>query len=93
LPRDWLDRNDYSRLESWVVFRGTDDKTRRELQSQFQSDTLYYITWKGELSGPGAYGHMSVYLYQFVVHEIVEKEKIRSLDVWEMDENSFKCEQ
>ena len=67
---------------AWVEF--ADSVRGRELKWPTLPDTVFdptlYVRWRGTMTGPGAYGHMGVAIYNLVVDEILDVHPPRADD-------------
>ena len=67
---------------AWVRFSKEAEKRpiRWPTSPDSEAYPTIFVRWRGTLTGPGAYGHLGVAAYEFVVDEILEVRRSRRSD-------------
>ncbi len=62
-------------MTAWVTLTKTGQENWQQLQGEWPEAgkfACYRVRWRGELAGPGSYGHMGIALYELEVEEVLE---------------------
>jgi len=81
LPSDSLNVYPFDAGRAWAEFaKGTSIKRVRKVPHNSWGSAIYYVRWRGTVTGPGHYGHMGVSAFQFQVDSILEMRAPRRSD-------------
>jgi len=81
LPSDSLNLYSFDARRAWVEFsKGTFVKAVRKVPHNSWGSAIYYIRWRGTVTGPSSYGHMGVSAFLFRVDSILEMRAPRRSD-------------